>query len=62
MGFVGASPLHNPFANWIGAALGVGAVVVWTRWLGQSTACDVGSVTNRREHRDEVDAAPRDES
>lgn len=47
MGFVGASPVHSSVANWLGAAVGAGAVYVWTRWLGHSTACDVASEPSR---------------
>ncbi len=43
MGYLGASPFHNTFINVVGAAVGVGAVYVWTRWLGHATACDVAA-------------------
>ena len=47
MGFLGASPFHNAYANWGGAAAGLGAVYVWTRWLGRATACDIASGPTR---------------
>ena len=49
MGFVGASPLHNVLADWVGALVGVGAVYVWTRWLGHATACSVTTGARRDE-------------
>ena len=49
MGFVGASPFHNVFANWAGALVGVAAVYVWTRWLGHATSCDVAAGSPRDE-------------
>ena len=51
MGFVGASPLHNVVADWVGALAGVGAVYVWTRWLGRATTCEITA----RAPRDEED-------
>ena len=57
MGFVGASPFHSSFLNWAGAGVGVGAVYVWTRWLGHATACDLAAAPrDDRSERDERDA------
>jgi hypothetical protein len=52
MGFLGASPFHNAFANWFAAAVGIGAVYVWTRWLGHATTCDVAAGHLRASHID----------
>ena len=52
MGFVGASPFHSTFLNWAGAAGGMGAVYVWTRWLGHATACDVATPRDDPAERD----------
>ena len=43
MGYLGASPFHSAFINVMGAAVGVGAVYVWTRWLGHATICNVAA-------------------
>jgi hypothetical protein len=56
MGFVGASPFHHAFVNWVGAAVGVGAVYFWTRWMGHATACDVASGPRERVERDDARA------
>ena len=47
MGFLGASPFHNTYANWAGAVAGLGAVYVWTRWLGHASACNVATGLTR---------------
>lgn len=53
MGFVGASPFHSVILNWAGAAVGVGAVYAWTRWLGHATACDVSARARNGAARDQ---------
>jgi hypothetical protein len=44
LGYVGASPLNNSLASWLGAGLGISVVYAWRRWITRASTCDLALV------------------
>lgn len=56
LGYVGASPLNNSLANWLGAGLGVSVVYAWRRWISRASTCDLA--LEPREEPSEESSSP----